>query len=123
VSVNVILFVIWIALGLPVAWALSWRWQRSHASWRTAVAEREAETSLGRGRPWWFPSARLTWWDLVAYFRRGPIASTLRADPDPEVEALRQESLALHKRLRARFYLFMAVWLGVALIILTVFRH
>jgi hypothetical protein len=119
VDSNLVLLLIWIALGLPVAKALSWRWEQSHSRWRKAVAEREAGTSLGRQRLW-LPSARFVWWDIVAWIRRGPIESTLQADPDPKVEVLRQESLALHQRMRPRFYLFMAVWLIGGLVILSV---
>jgi hypothetical protein len=83
------------------------------------VAEREAGASLGRQR-FWLPSPRFVWWDFVAYFRRGPAVSTLQADPDPKIELLRQESFALHQRMRPRFYLFMAVWLIGGLVILSV---
>ena len=110
-------FLIWAAVGLLVGHALARHWYQVHQRWLLAVAEREAGRSLGGRR-----GPRRIYWEFVGSFRRGFGYRFVRADPEPDIELLRQKSLAAWRSTRLRFYLFAVAWLGGGFALLTVLR-
>lgn len=119
VSGNVVVFLIWCVLGLPIAAALTRHWQSVHRRWLLAVAEREAGTSLrtdGRLRP------RRVYWELRASTRRGFGSRIHQRDANPDIEAMRQESVAAFREVRMRLALVLTLWLALGLAMLIALR-
>ena len=119
VSGSVLVVLIWCVLGLPIAVALTRHWQTVHRRWLLAVAERESGTSLrtdGRLKP------RRLYWELRASTKRGFGSRILQHDANPDIEALRQESVAAFREVRMRFALFLTLWLALGLAMLIALR-